>query len=172
MVDRARGQLLVSDSLGQGQCGPGLWSFPLDGGAGRVWDERPLSFANGLALDGNRLFVAETFEQRVWEVPIAPDGRPGARRVIATDLPGYPDGLALDRDGNLLISLYEPSRILRLAPSGELRILIEDVTAHVLAHPTNVAFAGERLYAANLGRWHVTEIAVDVGAPPLWEASL
>ncbi len=29
--------------------------------------------------------------------------------------------------------------------------------ATVLAHPTNVALKGDRLYTANLGRWHVTE---------------
>ena len=171
VVDRARERLVVSDSLGEGRSGPGLWTFPLAGGEGRVWDDRPLSFANGLALDGDRLLVAETFAQRVWEVRISPDGSPGPRRVLAANLPGYPDGLALDRDGNLLVSLYEPSRILRMSPSGEVRILIEDVTAQTLAHPTNIAFAGDRLFAANLGRWHVTEIAMDIGAPPLWEAS-
>lgn len=171
VVDRARRRLLVSDSLGEGRSGPSIWTFPLDGGEGRVWDDRPLSFANGMALDGDRLLVAETFERRIWEVRIAPDGSPGERRLHAEDVPGYPDGLALDREGNLLVSLYEPSRILRIAPSGEVRVLIEDVTAHVLAHPTNIAFAGDRLYAANLGRWHVTEIAVDIGARPLWEAS-
>lgn len=171
VVDRARGRLLVSDSLGEGRSGPGVWAFPLDGGEGRVWDDRPLSFANGMALDGDRLLLAETFAQRIWEVGIAPDGTPGERRVLLPDLPGYPDGLAIDREGNLLVSLYEPSRILRAAPGGPLRTLIEDVTAHTLAHPTNIAFAGDRLYAANLGRWHVTEIAMDIGAPPLWEAS-
>jgi sugar lactone lactonase YvrE len=171
VVDAARGRLLVSDSLGEGRAGPGIWAFPLGGGAGRVWDDRPLSFANGMALDGDRLLVAETFARRVWELRLAPDGSPGSRRLLAEDLPGLPDGLALDRARNLVVSLYEPSRILRLSPAGELRVLIEDATAHVLAHPTNVAFAGERLYAANLGRWHVTEIAVDIGAEPLWRAS-
>jgi gluconolactonase len=171
-VDPGRRRLFVSDSVGFGETGPGLWAFPLDGGEGRLWDDRPLTFANGLALQGDRLFVAETFANRVTEVSIGPDGNPGPRRVLAEDLQGLPDGLALDSQGNLIVSLYEPSRLVRISPSGEVRVLIEDVTAHTLCHPTNIAFTGERLYASNLGRWHVTEIAVDIGAQPLWEFSV
>ena len=172
VVDVRHRRLLVSDSMGFGETGPGLWAFPLDGGFGQLWDDRPLTFANGLALQGDRLFVAETFAKRVTEVSIGPDGQPGPRRVLAENFPGLPDGLALDSQGNLIVSLYEPSRLLRISPAGEVRVLIEDVTAHTLCHPTNIAFTGERLYAANLGRWHVTEIDVDIGARPLWEVSV
>lgn len=171
VVDHARRRLIVSDSRGRGVTGPGLWSFPLDSGEGSIWDDRPLDFANGLALRDDSLLVAETFAGRVTEVAIASDGAAGARRTWAEDLPGLPDGLALDREGSLVVSLYEPSQLLRIGADGVARVLIEDVTAHTLCHPTNVAFAGDRLFAANLGRWHLTEIAVDVGAPPLWEAS-
>ena len=43
-------------------------------------------------------------------------------------------------------------------------MLIEDPAATTLAHPTNVAFKGDKLYTANLGRWHITEI--DLAAIP------
>ena len=40
-----------------------------------------------------------------------------------------------------------------------IELLIEDRAATTIAHPTNVAFKGaDRLYTANLGRWHITEI--------------
>ena len=36
--------------------------------------------------------------------------------------------------------------------------MIEDKAATIIAHPTNIAFKGDKLYTANLGRWHITEI--------------
>ena len=68
------------------------------------------------------------------------------------------DGVALAPDGTLYISCYEPGRIYRRAPDGTVAILIEDPNATVLAHPTNVALKGRKLFTANLGRWHITEI--------------
>ena len=48
-------------------------------------------------------------------------------------------------------------------------VYVEDPTAHLLAHPTNVAFSGAALYTANLGRWHITRIDSDTSARPLWQ---
>ena len=39
-----------------------------------------------------------------------------------------------------------------------------DLLPDALAHPTNIAFKGDKLYTANLGRWHITE--VDLAAIP------
>ncbi len=85
---------------------------------------------------------------------------------MADDLPGWPDGLALDDAGRVYVSCYEPSRILRLE-GGSAHILIEDPFAHMLCHPTNVAFRGSTLFSADLGRWHVTAIACDAAGPSL-----
>ncbi|HTZ66108.1 MAG TPA: hypothetical protein VMB83_01320 [Roseiarcus sp.] len=41
------------------------------------------------------------------------------------------------------------------------------MTAHVLRHPTNIAFDGATLYSANLGRWRITKIATDTAAVSL-----
>ena len=167
LVDRARGRLIVSDSFDPAEPGPGLWSYDLDTGAGGLWCAAPMTFANGLAKRGDHLYVAETFARRVRRVPLAG----GDPEPFAADLPGLPDGLAFDAEGGLVVACYEPSRLLRVDPSGEARVLVEDPTAHVLCHPTNVAFDGDRLLTANLGRWHVAEVAIDVGAPPLWTES-
>jgi hypothetical protein len=52
--------------------------------------------------------------------------------------------------------------VLRLSADGRTaEIYIEDPTAHLFAHPTNIAFDGPALYTANLGRWHVTRIDTD-----------
>ena len=66
--------------------------------------------------------------------------------------------MAFADDGSLFISCYEPSRIWRWSADKGLELLIEDKTATTLAHPTNIAFKGAKLYTANLGRWHITEI--------------
>lgn len=171
VVDRRRNRLLVSDSHAFGMDGPGVWAIDLETGDGSLWCDRPMTFANGLALapDGRALFVCETFARRIVRIEILDDGAPGGIAAFAVDLPGLPDGLAFDGNGTLYCACYEPSRILRIDAAGRPRVYVEDPTAHTLAHPTNIAFAGSDLFAANLGRWHITRIASDTHAPPLWQ---
>ncbi len=158
VVDEARGCLYVSDSAGDP--GPGIFRFDLRTGEGGVWCEGPTRFANGMAMapDGNGLFLVESNVPAVSYVPIEADGRAGALRRIVSAVNNVPDGLAFGPDGTLYISCYEPSRIYRFKGGGPLEILIEDPHATVLAHPTNVALKGDKMYTANLGRWHITEI--------------
>ena len=102
--------------------------------------------------------VIESFLGRVRRVPILSDGSAGKATVAVSGLDGVLDGLALGPDGTLYISCYEPGRIYRCKPGGDPDVLIEDKQAIVLAHPTNIALKGDRMYTANLGRWHITEI--------------
>lgn len=56
---------------------------------------------------------------------------------------------------------YEPSQILRIGPDGTVERVAHDPTAHLLCHPTNLAFRPDGLMiAANLGRWHLTALEV------------
>jgi sugar lactone lactonase YvrE len=174
VVDARHGRLLVSDSHAFGTPGPGVWAYDLATGAGSLWYAGDLDFANGMALTpgGGALLVCETFARRVSRIGIGPDGAPGPATVFADDLPGLPDGLAVDEGGTVFVSCYEPSRILRVpADGGPADVYIEDPTAHLFAHPTNIAFDEHRLYAANLGRWHITRIEADTRARPLWSES-
>ena len=110
---------------------------------------------------------------RVCCFPVRADGSAARPEPYAVDLPGLPDGLAFDEAGALFVGCYEPSRILRVGPGGgEAAVYIEDPTAHLFAHPTNIAFDGDKLYSANLGRWHITEVATDTSATPLWRTTL
>ena len=160
VVDKARGCLYVSDSHAFEKPGPGVWRYDLATGQGALWYDKAMTFANGMALapDGKSLLVVETFARRISRIAIEADGRAGPRSDFATDLPGLPDGLAFDDAGNLFVSCYEPSRVLRIERGGKVTVYIEDPSAHLLAHPTNIAFDGPLLYTANLGRWHITEI--------------
>jgi sugar lactone lactonase YvrE len=160
VIDAKRNALYVTDSRGNGNIGPGLFHYDLTTGEGGVWSKEPMDFANGAALaaDGDGLYVVQSDVPCVSYVPILPDGSAGVSRLVTDGVQNVPDGLALGPDGALYISCYEPSRIYRLLPNDTLEILIEDPKTTLIAHPTNIAFKGSKLYSANLGRWHITEI--------------
>jgi sugar lactone lactonase YvrE len=171
VVDASRRRLLVSDSYDFTGPGPGVWAYDLGTGEGGLWYGEPMTFANGMALapSGEALFVCETFARRIARIAIDGSGAAASVSVFASDLPGLPDGIAFDANGSLFVGCYEPSRILRIGADGRnVEVYVEDPTAHLLAHPTNIAFDGSALFAANFGRWHVTRVAADTNAPALW----
>jgi gluconolactonase len=163
----AEGRLYVSDSHAFKEPGPGIFRFDPDG-SGELWCDEPINFANGLALYDNYLYVAETFGHAIFRIPVEEDGSAGVREEVAR-LPGVlPDGLAFDTDGYLYVACYEPNQVLRLAPDGTVARLIADEEAHILCHPTNLAFRGHMLFTTNLGRWHITAIDTEVEGLPLY----
>jgi gluconolactonase len=165
----AEGRLYVSDSHAFKEPGPGIFRFNPNG-SGELWYDEPVDFANGLAFspDGLHLYVAETFGNAVFRIPIEDDGSPGTREEVAS-LPGVlPDGLAFDTAGNLYVACYEPSQVLRISPEGKVERLIGDEEAHLFCHPTNLAFRGSTLFTTNLGRWHITAIETAVDGLPLY----
>jgi gluconolactonase len=160
----AEGRLYVSDSYGFKVRGPGIRRFESDGSGGPWYDE-PLDFANGLALapDRRSLYVAETFASRISRVGLDD----GVKADVVTLASVLPDGLAFDVEGNLYVACYEPSQVLRVTPGGAVETVAVDPEAHVLCHPTNIAFRGATLFASNLGRWHVTAIEIGIEGLPL-----
>lgn len=163
------GRLYISDSHAFKEPGPGIFRFSPDG-SGELWHDEPVDFANGLALspDGHHLYVAETFGNAIFRIPIEEDGSAGMREEIAS-LPGVlPDGLAFDKAGNLYVACYEPSQVLRVSPDGKVERLIGDEEAHIFCHPTNLAFRGTTLLTTNLGRWHITAIDTEAEGLPLY----
>ena len=158
--DRQRNRLLVSDSNSPKIPGPGIWSIDVQTGVGSLWSDEAFDFANGLAFtpDGNSLLVVESWGKIISKIDIESDGSAGKKSLYLGNLGAIPDGLAFDDFGNLFIACYEPSQIMVLDRSGKLNILIKDLDAHLLCHPTNIAFRGSSIFATNLGRWHITKI--------------
>jgi gluconolactonase len=152
----ADGTLYVTDSRGPGkeEREGRVCAIPPGGGDASVVPGERLYYANGMAVrkDGT-LFVVDTFVQP--RVVTITDGKV----ETYVELPGtVPDGLAFDDAGGLMISCFQPNRLLRVEPgSAEARIVIDDWTGQLLLSPTNIAFFGPDnrsiAFASLLGWW-------------------
>ncbi|CAN5347118.1 hypothetical protein BH11ACT4_BH11ACT4_16240 [soil metagenome] len=159
----AHGNLYVSDSGEWGAVDGCIFRIS-PGGKTQLWSEAAAAFPNGLALspDTNYLYVVESFPPAVVRIAIAADGSAGAREVLV-ELPGLvPDGIAFAIDGSLYIACYRPDAIYRLSLEGALTVFSEDPQGTRLAAPTNIAFDGTTLYAANFARWHLSRFVAPV----------
>jgi gluconolactonase len=136
----ARGTLYVSDSGSWEAAGGAIVRIAPDGRTERV-ETPPLRFPNGMALRDGWLYVAESTWPGVSRLPLA-----GGEPEPVVELDGViPDGLTFDAGGGLWISCWQPNRILRLGPGGELEVIADDWSGiHVLS-PNNLAFAGRML---------------------------
>jgi gluconolactonase len=109
-----------------------------------------LAFPNGIALrpDGRTLLVGESNRNRILAYDLVSPGRAGRMRVFA-DLPtkegeqiaNEPDGICLDRAGNLYVAHYGMRQVQVLSPGGKLlrRYGAGNLTT------SNVAFGGPRM---------------------------
>ncbi|WP_108660028.1 SMP-30/gluconolactonase/LRE family protein [Acuticoccus kandeliae] len=97
---------------------------------------------NGLVLspDDNVLYVAVTRANAIWRVPLLPDG--GVAKVgnfIQLSGGQGPDGIAIDRDGGLVICHIGLGTIWHMTPAGEPQ---RRIVSPLGSHTTNVAFGG------------------------------
>jgi gluconolactonase len=90
-----------------------------------------IRYANGLAvsLDGTRLYLAESEASRILAYEIRPDaglnhGQEYINLADALPMPGEltctPDGVRIDRNGNLFVALYRGGGFSIFSPSGKL----------------------------------------------------
>lgn len=154
------GSLYVSDTRREG--GPGIWRFDPDTGASTLWMRESCFSANGMCLspDGRSLFLVESHLPGVSRIPILEDGSAGPKEHFLP-LPGdEPDGLAISPSGDLWISIYNPTRILRCRLTDRnIDCILADESTDLLHHATNIAFRGaNELFVANLGAWHISRI--------------
>ena len=125
--------------------------------AGRLWrlDARGLQPAgvdglytpNGLAFDADGRGVwwsdSHPLSQRIWRAPLYADGSLGEPRVVADmrEMPGRPDGAAIDVDGGYWICANDGGRVLRFTPDGRLDRSLE----LPVSKPSMCSFGGPRL---------------------------
>lgn len=100
---------------------------------------------NGPAMspDGRVLYHVDTLGQRVYAFDVDGSGAlSGKRLFVAYDEPGvFPDGPAVDRDGNVWVALYGGWGVRCYAPDGSLRA----TAALPVAQCTKAAFGGPDL---------------------------
>ena len=78
---------------------------------------------NGPAFspDGKTLYHSDSVNRRVLARDVHPDGSVGPNRLFTeiAEGDGYPDGLAIDREGCLWVALWAGSGVRRYSPAGE-----------------------------------------------------
>ncbi|MCB1496709.1 MAG: SMP-30/gluconolactonase/LRE family protein [Bauldia sp.] len=142
------------------------------GGLRRVADG--IHYSNGVALspDGRTLFVSEHLSRNVLAFDVAADGGLSGRRIFLhlDDIVGAdpdrgwevgPDGLAVDREGNLFIAEYGGGRILVVDRAGSLRatirvpeayvtsmVLVPDESRLFITAPATIFATGGAVYSA------------------------
>lgn len=106
-----------------------------------------LAYPNGIVLrpGGKELLVGESKQNRILAYPVEAPGKLGPQRVLA-DLPAkgegqidnQPDGIALDKEGNLYVAHYGMRQVQVVSPEGKIvrRYPGGNLTT------SNVAFAG------------------------------
>jgi gluconolactonase len=107
---------------------------------------------NGLVLDPAEavLFVAMTRDNAVWRMPLMKDGNVSkVGRFCSMFGPSGPDGMTMDKAGNLFVGHASLGHVFVFAPSGELIARIKSRTGPSC---TNVAIGGK-----NSDRLYITE---------------
>jgi sugar lactone lactonase YvrE len=160
------GRLYVSDSGSFDEASGQLFVIDPDGTTTNI-TPRPLAFANGLCVDGTRLWVIESSAPGVSAMALGG----GPLDVVIPMERCVPDGLALDGDGGLLISCYQPNQLWRWTQAEGLALLFEDWTGEYVLSPTNIAFYGEhydRLALASLCGGTLSSVKLPFAGAPVY----
>ena len=164
------GYLFVSDSGSFGEKDGFIWRIGPDGDS-EIWSRSANGFTNGMCLsqDGCSLYVVESSPPLISRIDILPDGSAGERTVVVELPRQVPDGIALDVEGNLYISLYNPNIIYQYTTDGDLVTLYDDWRQLSLIAPTNVAFGGtdmKTLIIASLCGWFIHTSPMEIAGLP------
>lgn len=174
--------LLVTDSVyggvfeidADGLATPWLQLASLEGDASNCGGTSDIAVgANGIARDGDVLWVVGGDQGVVVRVPIEADGSAGVPETVAgpdCELAGL-DGIVLDDDGSVIAAVNRSNRIVRVTADGDVAVLAEGPP---LDFPASVAITddgGERALVVTgfaLGEF----LAGGAPAPALLRAAL
>ncbi len=124
------------------------------------------AFANGVAIAERTAYLVASGDPALWAV----DLDAGTAEVVVRLPRTVPDGVALDADGGIWISCFQPNRVYRLDADGTLETVLDDWSGEELLTPTNLAFAGPDLRTVALaslgGRTLRTFESWVAGRPP------
>lgn len=172
------------------------WPQALDGRAdGFIFVLRPdgsaeivaegLKFPNGMALSADErfLYCAQTSAADVLRFPVE-NGKlgkgerygpqlgklvvPGEPQPDHNDL-GYTDGVGMDAEGNLWVTLPAANKVVAITPSGAVEVVVHDPDGAVVNHPTNVTWGGpdlRDLYVGSIRADYVLKARSPVAGQP------
>ena len=147
-LDDQAGELYVADSL----LGV-VWRVPAAGGAPVIWARGPalqkvsLFGANGIRLHDHAVWVSNTDQGTIVEIPIRANGSAGPVKPVVTGLTGGVDGFTVLRDDSILAALDLASQVVLITPGGQPRVVL--TAADGLSNPTEVAAAGRAIYVTS-----------------------
>lgn len=115
-----------------------------DGSVTKILDG--LSVSNGLAwsADGMKLFHIDTPRQAITVWNYHPDNALDGEPAVLVDtkgLSGVPDGMTIDREGNLWVAFWNGHAVRCFSPTGD---LLDEISLPV-SRPTSCTFGGEDL---------------------------
>jgi sugar lactone lactonase YvrE len=147
-----------------------IWKTGPHGGTPVAWSNSPLLGpgsgltppfgANGVEFGngGTVLYVANTAFHQIIQIPVNPDGSAGAASIFITGI-NAPDGIAIDREGNIWICANQEDDIVVVDKTGKVIAKLGDFdgfnengVARGLMFPASLAFSldGKKLYVSNL----------------------
>lgn len=142
----ARGRFWVGSMHSEKQSEPhgSLYRFDPDGTLHTM--DTGITVSNGLGWspDQRTLYFVDTFRRAIYAYDYSADtGSVGNRRVFVqtVEADGYPDGLAVDAEGHVLVAFWGGWKIVRYDPDGKPEREIPFPTAN----PTACAFGGTAL---------------------------
>ncbi len=168
-----QGNVYVSDSF-QGI----IWKTGMNGGPGTIWVQDPLLTtsgvppfgANGIQFNpaGNLMYVANTGNDTIVQIPVDADGNPGKPSVFVNSINGA-DGIIVDDRGNIWAAANQEDEIVVVDPTGKVIAklgdfyVVRDGTPRGFLFPASLAFSRD-------GRWlYVTDLSLNLeifGLPP------
>jgi sugar lactone lactonase YvrE len=147
-----------------------IWKTGPNGGTPTIWSNDPLLGpgngltppfgANGVEFtnDGKTVLVANTAFHQIIQIPVNPDGSAGTASIFITGI-NAPDGIAIDKDGNIWVCANQEDDIIVLDKTGKVIAKLGDFggideqgVARGLFFPASPAFSldGRTLYVSNL----------------------
>ncbi|EDM25942.1 putative secreted protein [Lentisphaera araneosa HTCC2155] len=132
------GILFASDpnwSKGDGQ----MWKIDTHGKVTLL--ETNMGTTNGIEVspDQKSLYINESKQLKIWVYDLSQDGNISNKRLFHSFKDGGLDGMRCDVDGNLYVTRWSRSCVVKLSPQGQLLKTIQLKGEK----PTNIAFGGK-----------------------------
>lgn len=118
-----------------------LYRVDPDGTVSKLYEGIETTNGMGFSPDRKHLFHADSTTKAVWVYDVQPDRTVKDRRVFAKMPAGWPDGLAIDAEGGVVVAVVNQGEVVRFKPDATLDWRL-DVPAKMV---TSLTFGGKDL---------------------------